>query len=190
MKSFDKEKKEEAFLSVYDAFLSVEGENCEIAHDNFKEFREKASNYKGVQIGVKAPNFEIEAQTGNYLYKLKSDYILLIFWATWCPHCKEELLKIQKLLDKNLVKLEKDGFTWKTIAISLDTDENQWRNFIAANNLTNWQHISELNSWNDTTVKKYNIYATPTMFLLDKDKIIIKKPTSARALELFFEEKK
>ena len=189
LKRFLKENKHIAFMRLYDKYLYREGESCEIENDNFKVFREHASSLRNVQIGSVAPDFEIGNNSGLFLHNLKSDYFLLIFWASWCPHCKDELVKIKNLLDEKqpLFKQKEKNIT--TIAISLDTDKKQWQDFIKNNNLSTWIQTAELKGWEGKIIKQYNVYATPTMILLDKNKKIILLPMDWIQLKKYLEEK-
>ena len=183
LKQLHKEKKYRAFLRIYDAYLYRAGENCEVENDNFITYRELAGNIRGVEIGSIAPDFELGNNSGLNLFNIKSDYVLLIFWASWCPHCKSEILNIYSYLSKEFPSLNQNKKTLTTIAISLDTDKNKWQQFIKDYNLSAWINIAELKGWDGNIVKKYNIYATPTLILLDKNKKILFKPTDFKQLK-------
>ena len=66
---------------------------------------------------VKAPDFELISTDGR---KLKlSDYrgkiVIVDFWATWCPPCREEI--------PDFVELQKEyEFNLQILGVSLDTD--------------------------------------------------------------------
>lgn len=49
----------------------------------------------------------------------------------------------------------------------------EWVDFIYQYQLLNWLNYSELNGWQGTIHKKYNVFATPTFYLLDKNKRIM-----------------
>ena len=52
----------------------------------------------------------------------------------------------------------------------------------------NWLNVSDLKGFDSNSADLYNIYATPTMFLLDRDKTILDKPISYRELEVALRE--
>ncbi len=134
-----------------------------------------------LKIGNVVPNIILPDTSGNEidLSKLKSEKILILFYASWCPHCQEIVPEIFKLYDKQKEK------KIDVLAVSLDEKRVEWIKFIKDNNL-NWLNVSDLKGWSGKAASDYYIYATPTMFLVDKARKIIAKPlTIIEMKELF-----
>jgi len=131
---------------------------------------------KKLPVGAIAPNFTMTDITGKAveLNKITKQKVLLVFYASWCPHCKTILPQINELQKK-----KKD---FEVIAVSLDTNKDEWKNFIDQNKL-DFINVSDLKSWDGAAANEYFIYATPTMFLLDSHKKIIAKPLTIGELD-------
>lgn len=179
LKKFNKNRLYKALLSTYDRFLIIENEDCNQDNDDFSWMRNLASTLRNIEIGNTAPNFKINENLS--LKDLPGDYTLVIFWASWCSHC---VATIPELRDKvNVYKMKNNSLkTINVISVSLDKDEVIWQNYIKQNGLSSWLNICDLKSWQSDVAKLYNVYATPTMFLLDKDKKILAIPMTNNEL--------
>ena len=183
LKMFRKGHQDIAFLELHDAFLKTSEGDCGLQEkDALSWARQKASVLRGVQIGSIAPDFEIIEGKMN-LHSLNSEYTLLLFWASWCPHCTQILPEIKKAVE-NFTPLSEEGgkVGLVTVAVSLDTSRTEWQACVENNNLSTWLNFSELQGWKGEISKRYNVYATPTMLLLDKNKQIIANHGSIKAL--------
>jgi len=140
----------------------------------------RVNQAKYLKIGEPVPNVILPDTSGKSvdLSEITAEKTLLLFYASWCPHCQSIIPKIRSI--------SKDKKGLEVLAISLDTNRFEWINFIKDNNL-NWLNISDLKGWDSEVAGSYYIYATPTMFLLDKDKKIIAKPLTFQELELVLE---
>lgn len=131
---------------------------------------------KKLAKGTIVPNFIMPDMNGRVidLANINSSKSLLVFYSTACPHCKELLPKL-KIIKSGNNEIE-------IIAISLDSKREDWLKFIEVNKI-DLININDPNGWDGDLASQFYIYATPTMFLLDKDKRIIGKPTTYSELQ-------
>jgi len=136
---------------------------------------------KRFKPGSLVPEFSLPDSSGNYidLNKINSDLILIIFYASWCPHCKELIPELDSLY-KNQSKTDT-----KVIAVSIDTVKSDWIDFIVKNELK-WINVCDLKGWEGKTVSDYFIYATPSMFIINNKKKLIAIPASIQTLKKYF----
>jgi thiol-disulfide isomerase/thioredoxin len=64
----------------------------------------------GTKVGEAAPDFSLELLGSNENFNL-ADYrgkkaVWLVFWATWCPNCKGEIPKLDRIHEKYRKKIE------------------------------------------------------------------------------------
>jgi thiol-disulfide isomerase/thioredoxin len=125
------------------------------------------------KIGAVVPGIVIPDSTGRDvdLGRIGGDKTLIIFYASWCPHCQEMMPKLNELY------AGKSGAGMKVVAISIDTSRSDWLGFAQRNN-TNMINVSDLKGWYGKAAQDFYLYATPTMFLINGKKEIIAKPTN------------
>lgn len=132
---------------------------------------------KYFKTGSIVPNIIIADTAGKEinLHNIKAGKKLIVFYASWCPHCKELLPKLNDLRKRLSAK------NFEIFAVSLDTKREDWTSFVRVNHLE-LINISDMKGWDGIAASNYFIYATPTMFLVDKDDKIIGKPTTYEEL--------
>ena len=111
-------------------------------------------------------NVQNLAQVFVPLYGVKTDYLLLVFWDVDCGHCKTE---IPKLLDEYHA-LKKDGYDLKVFSVYTQHEYDKWRKYIIENKL-DWINIYDGVHINNIK-EKYDIYSTPVIYVLDRNKRI------------------
>jgi thiol-disulfide isomerase/thioredoxin len=147
---------------------------------NNKVLAETITSYKNTSVGTKAPDFEIPTEEKQIsLHQLEgSERYLLIFWSSGCSHCLNELPKVKELISNHP--------NIKVVAFGLEDDAKNWKKEIE--NYPDFINVLGLGKWKNPTVQTYGIAATPTYFLLDRDKIITAKPYDYDDLEIIIKD--
>ncbi|OFY73280.1 MAG: hypothetical protein A2275_03200, partial [Bacteroidetes bacterium RIFOXYA12_FULL_35_11] len=145
MKRISKEHKEIAFLALYDYYFKTKDDDCgEADSKEFAWVRKKADAIRGVQIDQAAPDFYFYNQALK-LSSMQSDYTLIVFWASWCQHCVNEMPEVIRIIEE--FKKSNPGKTLLPVFVSLDKDETIWKNFVENNNLNQYIHLCDFKGW-------------------------------------------
>lgn len=112
--------------------------------------------------GDEIPSIKLPNQTGHHvpISGLTGELNVVVFWASWCPHCMREIPKLKELYNSMQGKLG-------VYAVSLDTSKTNWVNTINSENLK-WLNVNDLKGWESESLQQFGITSTPTMLLLDK----------------------
>ena len=129
-------------------------------------------------LGKKSPNIQwLEDGKEKNLYDLEgSDYYIVVFFSSGCPHCQIELPEFHNFM--------KDVSNIKVIAVGLEDDENQWKEMTQGFDL--FINILDLDKWESKKVRDFGFSNIPNYFILDKEKIIIAKPENVEELKQYF----
>lgn len=175
---FDLLEKHSLFQASEYLALKVFNEGrCTINNDLANQLETYRAMKKGnvaADIIFDKSNFVNLTRTFTKLSEVKSNYTVMVFGASWCPKCKEELPKIAKLYDK-----------WKSkgvevVFVALEDERNTFLNF--AKNFP-FPSYSDIKKWDSKIVKDYYVFSTPTMFLLDNKREIILRPNSVNQMD-------
>ncbi len=145
----------------------------------------RADGLRSLQLGQTPPDFSIMSDAGKMVnmrdVASKNELTLIMFWASWCHKCEQEMPVIKRIYDANKAK----GF--EIIGVSVDMEKNAWKNGIQAKGC-NWINVSQLEGWQSDVAKDYRISTTPVMFLVDSKGELILKPDRAFKLEKWMKE--
>ncbi|MCX6273531.1 MAG: redoxin domain-containing protein [Bacteroidetes bacterium] len=165
---FEKYKMETVLTHLYEKYITEESCNDGVKKEDVIR-RLKA--YEQLSVGKTAPDFLLRDVNGNEvkIASIQKDYFLMVFWASWCPHCHDLLSHLPEL------KASFESGKVAVITASLDTSRTAWTDYLTKNKVP-WINTCDTKGWDGKIMKDYNIYATPTMFLIDKQRKIIAKP--------------
>lgn len=118
-----------------------------------------ANNIQALEIGDDAINFK-ETSVNGKLIDLKEfkgkKAIWLVFWATWCPNCKEEIPALKKLHKNYSDKLEIIG-----INVGINDSVSRTKKYIKKYNIP-YDVI-----YSNKIANNFNIMGTPTQVVID-----------------------
>ncbi len=111
------------------------------------------------------------------MYELKSDYTVLIFYATDCGHCQKEMPVVAEQYDK----LKADKLDTKILTLYSKHEYNEWKKFIKEKNMLKLINGIEGIPINDLQ-KKFDVFSTPVIYIINKEKKIIAKRMDAEKI--------
>ena len=132
-----------------------------------KSAKSAADSVSKAAEGSAAPDFTVKDLDGKdvALSSLKGSVVLVNFWATWCPPCKEEIPSMIKLNQAMA------GKAFRMLAISIDEGGKEAVDGFFKGN-------RDLPTYLDTEAKVSQLYGTtgvPETFIVDKKGKIRKK---------------
>jgi peroxiredoxin len=141
-------------------------------------------------VGEKAANLVMADTSGKTkaLYDVQAPYTIVCFWDPTCGHCQTEVPKLDTLYK---TKWKAKGV--KMVGVMTEGGMEKWKEFIVKYQLKDWLHIhqnesmktAERNSGRPGFRQLYDVYQTPTLYLLDKDKKILAKKLNYEQLDEF-----
>lgn len=161
------------------------GEIVPLVSENVKtnpKFKKIENRFQALQttaVGKKFTDLKSQTTDGKDIalsdYAGKDKYVLVDFWASWCPPCRKEMPELVKIYNQYKSK----GF--EIVGVSLDSKLENWEKGIKDLKIT-WPQMSDLKYWDTELGAAYAVNSIPHMVLLDKDGTIIAKGINAQEL--------
>ena len=117
-------------------------------------------------VGDKVPDFTLKTVDGKQVNLAKfreNQNTIIFFWATWCPHCREQL---QQLTDHLGDEIQKKGI--KILLVDVGETAGQVRAYVKKYKVPYEVILDE----DDVISEKYNIVGVPTFFFIDKEGMV------------------
>jgi thiol-disulfide isomerase/thioredoxin len=165
--------------SEYLALKLLNETSCTLESDLAKQLE----SYRAMKKGNIAPDINL----GNFSYlsasrqemfrslsNLATPYTLVVFGASWCPKCSEELPKIIQ----NYSKWRNAGV--EVVYVSLDIEKEEFEK-----NVKTYPFFTycDFKKWEGSVVKDYYVFGTPTFYLLNNKREILLRPNSVSQID-------
>ncbi len=147
---------------------------------SLKSVAERVASMKPNLVGkvLVAPVITDTLRKPIIMQNIKADYTVVFFYSPTCGHCRESAPKLQKFAD------DYKGKGIEVLMVSIDQDMKEWKKFIREFKLGN--AINGMDVANRTNYsRQYDVWTTPTVYILDKDKRIIARKLPAEQIEDF-----
>ena len=168
--------------------------------ENLKRLCERVQKTENVLLGRQAiPLILTDTTETKWInfYDIQAEYTVLYFWEPDCGHCKVHTPELQTLYEK---KFKARNIEVYAVAKATGDDFELWKKFIREKNLT-FTNVGLTKNIYDQAMKDprpllqyttleslnygstYDVYSTPKIFILDKDKKILFKQIGIAQLE-------
>ena len=129
-----------------------------------------SATYERVKIGFQAPDIQTNTLNNREftLSKIKKKKTVILFWSYSCPHCRDLVNELGELIKKN-----KDV---AVVTVNVSGDLKEVKHLLNKAGLKKQYNICDGKGWNSPIVEAYAVDMTPSLFLLDENKILISKP--------------
>jgi len=113
-----------------------------------------------------APPFEVVTMSGEHvsLDNLQGKVVLIDFWATWCPSCREALPHMRDIVKKF------QGEPLVVLSVSLDDDQAKWKDFVVKNEMV-WPQYCD-GGFTGELSRMFDVEAIPQTFTIDVNGVL------------------
>lgn len=123
------------------------------------------SNTAGLSsIKRSAPDFTLTDIEGKKvsLSDFKGKVVFMDIWATWCPPCMAEMKSAKSLKEKY-----KDNHDIVFLYISIDKDEERWKEIVKKKEIKG-VHLISKGGDEEAILQKYDVPSIPRFVIVDK----------------------
>ena len=157
--------------------------SCTLDSDLAKQLE----SYRTMKKGNSAPDISfvdatylngVKQNKFSRLADLATPYILVVFGASWCPHCVGELPKLKEKYSK-----------WRQLGVevvyvSLDTEKQAFEQEVKSYPFFAY---CDYKKWESQVVKDYYVFGTPTFYILNNKREILQRPNSIAQVDAWID---
>lgn len=170
----------EVYNYDYDGLKTIRNkiDSSLIDHPYVKDIDGTLADLERMQPGKEAPDFTLKTINGDSLTlnSLRGKYVLVDFWASWCPDCRKSNPELVKLYNSYKNK----NFT--IMGVSIDDDETNWKMAVEKDGLI-WQQTIGNAGWKSEVAQQYGVKWIPTAMLIDPQGVIVTRSVELSDIE-------
>lgn len=170
----------EVYNYDYDGLKTIRNkiDSSLIDHPYVKDIDGTLADLERMQPGKEAPDFTLKTINGDSLTlnSLRGKYVLVDFWASWCPDCRKSNPELVKLYNSYKNK----NFT--IVGVSIDEDETNWKMAVEKDGLI-WQQTIGNAGWKSEVAQQYGVKWIPTAMLIDPQGVIVTRSVELSDIE-------
>ncbi len=160
---------DEVFVYLVENYY-MKGDAFWLSNEELQKYIDRARAIAPNVIGNIAPEVRLPnviTQKSESLHAIKSRYTLLVFYSPTCGHCQHEIPLLDSLYEAVLKNKGVSVFT-----VATEGDEKAITDFLVKQGIDKkWTNTWDPDHTSDCR-NKYDVYSTPTIYLLDEKKII------------------
>lgn len=168
------------FVHIFEKYINDRPEVNWFTEKYKKYVYDRAYSLMANLIGQPAANLEMvdTLDRPTPLYNVNAPYTVVFFWDATCSHCKEIAPRLDSMFQHK----------WKALGIKVygvmtDGGKEAWMNYLHEHEMKDWIHVYQTTAQKEADYEAgrpsykqlYDVYQTPVIFLLDKEKRIIAK---------------
>ncbi len=167
---------DEIFVRMVNKYYNT-GKAYWIDDTQLYKIKDRAYKLAPLLLGKKAPALFLKDRNGEFvnMYDIDKEVTILYFWDPDCGHCKKMTPKLKAFWEK----YKNESMT--IYAACTEVEQDKWEKYIDDNQLT-FINVGDFELRNPFR-EQYDIYSTPVVYLLDKNKIIKAKKIGVEQLE-------
>ena len=159
----------------------INGDACGDA-DLSNVVKNTAESIQRLSVGHTPPNIQLNDASGApvdlYALAAKKKYTLVLFWSSYCEHCKGEAREVKACYNT----WNKKGF--EILGVSIDRSPEAWKAAITERGFT-FPNVCGMKDFQSPVAKDYRVTRTPAFYLLNSKGEIVLKPKSIREVQSF-----
>lgn len=118
-----------------------------------------------LKAGTVAPEIALKTIDGKQfsLKSLRGKYVVVDFWASWCPDCRKDAPNVVAMYNK----FHKKGVEF--VGVSFDTKSESWKSAVEKLGIP-YTQVSDMKNMRESPVAlAYNIKWIPTVYVIDPE---------------------